>query len=137
MAQLEGAETQVINITMNPGKKLLTEPSTIIYMSDGVEMNTGTGDGGGFGWWMTGNHEADIEHCTVCHHVRNFPGKWINSNMLNQEAIDCQQEYNVIELNSPDGSNKKKVSLCAVLSDDPDLYSHFEEPGALATIANP
>jgi 2',3'-cyclic-nucleotide 2'-phosphodiesterase (5'-nucleotidase family) len=86
-----------------------------------------------------GNHEADIDHHTVCRHVRNFPGKWINSNMLDHEAMDCQQEYDVIQLTSPDGSNKRRVGLCAVLSNDPDLYSHFEDPGAFggAHISDP
>eukprot|EP00978_Attheya_sp_CCMP212_P026482 scaffold87167_cov56-Attheya_sp.AAC.11 len=86
-----------------------------------------------------GNHEADIEHRSVCRHVRNFPGKWINSNMLDHEAMDCQQEYDVVEIDSPDGSNSRKVGLCAVLSDDPNLYNHFEEPGAFggATITDP
>ena len=33
-----------------------------------------------------GNHEADIPHNIVCKHVRNFKGKWLNSNMLDHEA---------------------------------------------------
>jgi len=71
--------------------------------------------------------------------VRDFPGKWINSNMLDHEAMDHQQEYEVIELTSPDGQHKRKVGLCAVLSDDPALYSHFKAPGAFggATITDP
>jgi 2',3'-cyclic-nucleotide 2'-phosphodiesterase (5'-nucleotidase family) len=86
-----------------------------------------------------GNHEADIDHRTVCRHVRDFRGKWINSNMLDHEAIDNQQAYDVIEISAPDGSQMRKVGLCAVLSDDPALYSHFKEPGAFggATITDP
>lgn len=86
-----------------------------------------------------GNHEADIDHNYVCRHVRNFPGKWINSNMLDHDAMDAQQEYDVIDLKSPDGKNNRKVGLCAVLSDDPALYSHFKSPGAFggATITDP
>jgi 2',3'-cyclic-nucleotide 2'-phosphodiesterase (5'-nucleotidase family) len=86
-----------------------------------------------------GNHEADIDHRTVCRHVRNFGGKWINSNMLDHEAMDSQQEYDVIQISAPDGSQTRKVGLCAVLSDDPALYSHFKEPGAFggATITDP
>jgi len=59
--------------------------------------------------------------------------------MLDHEAMDCQQEYDVVEIDSPDGSNSRKVGLCAVLSDDPALYSHFKEPGAFggATITDP
>ena len=86
-----------------------------------------------------GNHEADIAHKTVCKHVRNFPGTWLNSNMLDHEAMESQQEYDVIELVSPDGSHSRKVGLCAVLSDDPALYSHFKAPGAFggATVTDP
>jgi 2',3'-cyclic-nucleotide 2'-phosphodiesterase (5'-nucleotidase family) len=86
-----------------------------------------------------GNHEADIPHKTVCRHVRNFKGKWLNSNMLDHEAMESQQEYEVIEIQSPDGSNTRKVGLIAVLSDDPGLYSHFQAPGAFggATITDP
>ena len=86
-----------------------------------------------------GNHEADIDHRTVCKHVRNFPGKWINSNMLDHDAMDHQQEYDVISLTSPDGKHERKVGLCAVLSDDPNLYSHFPKPGAFggATLTDP
>lgn len=86
-----------------------------------------------------GNHEADIAHKTVCKHVRDFPGVWLNSNMLDHEAMDAQQEFEVIDICSPDGSNSRKVGLVAVLSDDPALYSHFKAPGAFggATIDDP
>ena len=86
-----------------------------------------------------GNHEADIDHDIVCKHVRNFQGTFINSNMLDHEAMDAQQEYDVIQLCSPDGSHERKVGLCAVLSDDPALYAHFPAPGAFggATITDP
>mmetsp|Transcript_37282 Transcript_37282/g.63456 ORF Transcript_37282/g.63456 Transcript_37282/m.63456 type:complete len:739 (+) Transcript_37282:361-2577(+) len=76
-----------------------------------------------------GNHEADLAHKIVCKRVRDFPGIWLNSNMLDHEAMDAQQEYDVIEVTSPDGSNVRNVGLVAVLSDDPELYSHFKPPG--------
>jgi len=86
-----------------------------------------------------GNHEADIDHRTVCNHVRNFRGKWLNSNMLDHDAMDAQQEYEVIEVCSADGSNKRKVGLIAVLSNDEKLYESFDDPGAFggATITDP
>lgn len=86
-----------------------------------------------------GNHEADVNHRTVCQHVREFQGKWINSNMLDHEAMDAQVEYDVVDVVSPDGSNHRKIGLCAVLSDDPALYSQFKEPGAFggATVTDP
>jgi len=86
-----------------------------------------------------GNHEADIDHRTVCQHVRNFPGKIINSNMKDHEAMDCQQDYEILQVASADGSQQRRIGLVGVLSDDPDLYSHFKAPGAFggATIDNP
>ena len=86
-----------------------------------------------------GNHEADIDHRSVVRHVRNFPGKWLNSNMLDYEAMDAQQEYDIIQLCSADGTHRRKVGLCAVLSNDPALYSHFKAPGAFggATVTDP
>jgi 2',3'-cyclic-nucleotide 2'-phosphodiesterase (5'-nucleotidase family) len=89
-----------------------------------------------------GNHEADIEHRTVCRHVKKFydsGGKWINSNMLDHEAMQYQQEYDVINIASPDGSHQRNIGLCAVLSNEKGLYSHFKNPGAFggATISDP
>lgn len=59
--------------------------------------------------------------------------------MLDHEAMDAQQEFDVVEVCSPDGSNTRKVGLIAVLSDDPALYAHFKPPGAFggAKIDNP
>jgi 2',3'-cyclic-nucleotide 2'-phosphodiesterase (5'-nucleotidase family) len=59
--------------------------------------------------------------------------------MLDHEAMESQQEYDVIEITSPDGTNTRRVGLCAVLSDDPALYSHFKAPGAFggATLTDP
>jgi hypothetical protein len=59
--------------------------------------------------------------------------------MLDHEAMESQQEYDVIEIQSLDGSQTRRVGLIAVLSDDPALYQHFKEPGAFggATITDP
>jgi len=90
-----------------------------------------------------GNHEADIDHKTVCRHIRSWHKaghKFINSNMLDHEAMHAQQEYDVVEITSPNGKHSRKVGLCAVLSDDPKLYEHFKKPpGAFggATITDP
>jgi len=77
-----------------------------------------------------GNHEADISHRTVCRHVREFQGTWLNSNMLDHAEMAHQKEFDVINLESPDGTNSKRVGLCAVLSDAEGLYAHFKDPGA-------
>eukprot|EP00565_Helicotheca_tamesis_P002962 CAMPEP_0185739786 /NCGR_PEP_ID=MMETSP1171-20130828/36254_1 /TAXON_ID=374046 /ORGANISM="Helicotheca tamensis, Strain CCMP826" /LENGTH=661 /DNA_ID=CAMNT_0028411441 /DNA_START=136 /DNA_END=2121 /DNA_ORIENTATION=+ len=86
-----------------------------------------------------GNHEADIDHRSVCRHVEQFPGTWLNTNMQDHEAMDHQEPYDVVEITSADGTNTRRVGLAAVLSDDPDLYSSFRSPGAFggATIRDP
>ena len=76
------------------------------------------------------NHEADIDHRTVCRHVREWPGLWINSNMQDHDAMEHQVPYHVIELKSPDGKVTRRVGFIAVLSNDPKLYSQFKAPGA-------
>jgi 2',3'-cyclic-nucleotide 2'-phosphodiesterase (5'-nucleotidase family) len=86
-----------------------------------------------------GNHEADIHHPTVCEHVKNFPGTFINTNMQDHEAMEYQKPFEVVTVTSPDGSQTRNIGLIAVLSDDPALYRHFRSPGAFggATIRDP
>lgn len=61
-----------------------------------------------------GNHEADIAHSEVCNHIRNYKGTWLNSNMLDHEAMEYQREYAVVECASADGSQTRRIGLCAV-----------------------
>jgi 2',3'-cyclic-nucleotide 2'-phosphodiesterase (5'-nucleotidase family) len=86
-----------------------------------------------------GNHEADIDHSTVCKHVKNFPGTFINTNMQDHEAMKYQKPFEVIEVTSPNGKHTRKIGLIAVLSNDPNLYKQFNAPGAFggATIMDP
>ena len=77
-----------------------------------------------------GNHEADIDHKTVCKHVRDFSGIWLNTNMQNHAEMAYQKPYDIIDVKSPDGTNNRKVGLVAVLSNDPGLYCQFKAPGA-------
>lgn len=112
------------------------------YLLSGVDRGSGMMKALGkipLDYLTWGNHEADIDHRSVCRHVRAFPGKWLNSNMLDHAAMDSQQEFDVVEVDSLDGTNKRKVGLTAVMSNDPALYSHFKAPGAFggATITDP
>jgi len=86
-----------------------------------------------------GNHEADVDHRTVCRHVQNFPGTWLNTNMQNHDAMAYQKDYDVVEVQSQDKSNVRRIGLVGLLSSDPDLYSQFKEPGAFggATVEDP
>ena len=86
-----------------------------------------------------GNHEADIDHRAVCEHVKSFPGIWLNTNMQDHEAMKYQEPFHVVEVSSPDGSNKRRIGLVAVLSHEKALYAQFKPPGAFggATIKDP
>ena len=77
-----------------------------------------------------GNHEADIAHDTVCKHVKNWPGTFINTNMQSHDAMRYQKAYEIIEVTSADKSQTRRIGLVAVLSNDPKLYAHFKAPGA-------
>jgi len=50
--------------------------------------------------------------------------------MQSHDAMKYQEPYEVIEIESPDGTIKKRIGLVAVLSNDPKLYAHFKKPGA-------
>ena len=85
-----------------------------------------------------GNHEQDLDHASVMEREREYNGVWINSNMKSHESFKgskCQVDSVVMEVVSPDGSNKRKLGMCGVLSADPKLY----RPGAFggATIDDP
>ena len=76
-----------------------------------------------------GNHEADLSHSTVMKREKEYNGVWINSNMQSHESFKnskCQKDFEIIEVISPDGSNKRKIGMIGVLSNDPKLY----KPGA-------
>ena len=85
-----------------------------------------------------GNHEHDLDHASVLKREKEYQGIWINSNMKSHESFHdskCQVDSAVVEVSSPDGSNVRKVGMCAVLSNTPGLY----KPGAFggATIDDP
>ena len=76
-----------------------------------------------------GNHEHDLDHPSVLKREKEYQGIWINSNMKNHESFHdskCQVDSAVVEVSSPDGSNVRKLGMCAVLSNTPGLY----KPGA-------
>lgn len=64
-SKIEGNESQIVTINLEPGQILRAESGAMMYMTDGVEMNTTTGGGisAGFqrmltvrpiscGWWL-------------------------------------------------------------------------------------
>jgi 2',3'-cyclic-nucleotide 2'-phosphodiesterase (5'-nucleotidase family) len=85
-----------------------------------------------------GNHEADLCHFDVMRREKEYRGIWINSNMKSHESFKnstCQYDSAIINVVSPDGSNKRTLGMCAVLSNTAGLY----KPGAFggATIEDP
>ena len=85
-----------------------------------------------------GNHEHDLEHEEVMKREKEYKGVWINSNMKSHESFDgsqCQVDRAIIEVVSPDGSNRRRLGMLGVLSNSESLY----KPGAFggATIDDP
>ena len=69
-----------------------------------------------------GNHEDDLPHDVICKHVRSGGPIWINSNMLDHDAMPSMKDRAVIDVVSKDGTNKRKIGFIGVISDDPALY---------------
>ena len=85
-----------------------------------------------------GNHESDLSHLTVMEREREYQGVWINSNMKSHESFKnskCQKEFEVIEVRSPDGTNRRKIGMIGVLTNDPKLHKAGAFGGA--TIDDP
>lgn len=57
-AKIEGNESQIVTITLEPGQVLRAESGAMMYMTEGVEMNTTTGGGlsAGFQRMLTGQN---------------------------------------------------------------------------------
>ena len=76
-----------------------------------------------------GNHEQDLSHTSVMEREREYRGVWINSNMKSHESFadsKCQVDSVILDVVSPDGSNKRRLGLCGILTNDKKLY----KPGA-------
>ena len=57
-SKIEGYESQIVTISLEPGQVLRAESGAMMYMTDGVTMNTTTGGGlsDGFKRMMTGQN---------------------------------------------------------------------------------
>lgn len=85
-----------------------------------------------------GNHEDDVGHANVLKREKEYRGCWINTNMQTHETFatsTCQKDHEVIEIISPDGTNKRSIGLIGVLSNSPSLYKPSSFGGA--TIDDP
>jgi len=80
-----------------------------------------------------GNHEDDVGHDAVMKREREYTGCWINTNMQSHASFKdskCQVDAKVLEVESPDGSNKRKIGLIGILSNSPSLYKPTSFGGA-------
>lgn len=80
-----------------------------------------------------GNHEDDVGHADVLKREREYKGVWINTNMQSHESFPhskCQVDQATVEIQSRDGSNKRKVSMLGLLSNSPSLYKPHAFGGA-------
>ena len=66
--------------------------------------------------------------------VDEYKGIWINSNMKSHESFEnskCQVDKAVVEVTSPDGSNKRKLGMLGILSSSESLYKPNAFGGAV------
>jgi len=111
------------------------------YLLSSIDMGVGMMkmlNGTPIDYLTWGNHEDDIPHKEVMKREREYTGVWINTNMKTHESFadsTCQVEEEIIEVESLDGSNKRRIGLIGLLSNSPSLY----RPGAFggATIEDP
>eukprot|EP00560_Eucampia_antarctica_P006793 CAMPEP_0197829708 /NCGR_PEP_ID=MMETSP1437-20131217/6254_1 /TAXON_ID=49252 ORGANISM="Eucampia antarctica, Strain CCMP1452" /NCGR_SAMPLE_ID=MMETSP1437 /ASSEMBLY_ACC=CAM_ASM_001096 /LENGTH=371 /DNA_ID=CAMNT_0043431623 /DNA_START=25 /DNA_END=1140 /DNA_ORIENTATION=- len=57
-SRIEGSDSQIVTVRLEPGQVLRAESGGMMYMTDGVEMNTSTGGGVGAGFkrFLTGQN---------------------------------------------------------------------------------
>jgi len=48
-SKIEGQETQIVTVELEPGQRVRAETGSLLYMTDGVEIDTSTGGGVGAG----------------------------------------------------------------------------------------
>lgn len=72
-----------------------------------------------------GNHEDDVPHQHVMRREKEYKGVWINTNMQSHESFkdsSCQKDREIIDLQSTDGSNSRRVGLIGILTNQASLY---------------
>jgi len=111
---------------------MLTGDFLAPYLLSSIDMGVGMMkmlNGTPIDYLTWGNHEDDIPHKEVMKREREYTGVWINTNMKTHESFadsTCQVEEEIIEVESLDGSNKRRIGLIGLLSNSPSLY----RPGA-------
>lgn len=52
--QVEGAPSDILELVLNPGDRILSEPGTLVFMDDAIEMSIQSRGGGGFTRFLAG-----------------------------------------------------------------------------------
>jgi len=108
-------------ISTLPGDFL--SPCTITNLDGGVAMLRALNEVG-FDYVMYGNHEFDLKTPALQKRVKEYNGKWINSNVSFPELVDKEgkvlPEYDIIKVGD------RKVALTAFLLDDMSQFAPID-----------
>eukprot|EP00960_Hanusia_phi_P054129 762550-Hanusia_phi.AAC.9 len=118
-------------IVMLPGDFLA--PSLLSSLDKGKGMMDMLNRVGGCGvqYVCFGNHETDIPVSDLRERIKEYKGKWINSNMRDFEP--SLPEYDVIEVKA--GGQTRRVGIIGLLTTDKNLYQKGAFGGAMETAA--
>jgi uncharacterized protein (AIM24 family) len=107
-SKIEGNESQIVTITLEPGQVLRAESGALMYMTHGVQMNTTTGGGlsAGFSRMLTGQNLFISDYT-----YEGEPGT------MGQVALGTDFPSKIIRLSVPEYGGKlvcqKGALLCA------------------------
>lgn len=98
-SKIEGNESQIVIITLEPGQVLRAESGAMMFMEDGVEMNTTTGGGlsAGFSRMLTGQNFFISDYTYTGETTgqvalgTDFPSKIVRVNVEEYGGLVCQQ----------------------------------------------
>jgi uncharacterized protein (AIM24 family) len=98
-AKIEGEESQIATIRLAPGERIRAESGSMLYMTQGVEMETSSSAGEGMKRFLTGQnifitdfYYQGEKHGTVALGTR-FPSKILNLNLQDYpgDKLICQK----------------------------------------------
>ncbi|KAL7565333.1 hypothetical protein ACA910_014613 [Epithemia clementina (nom. ined.)] len=119
-SKIEGNESQIVTITLEPGQVLRAESGAMMYMTQGVEMNTTTGGGlsSGFQRMLTGQNFFISDY--------TYSGE---DGTVGQVALGTDFPSKIVRLNVPEYGGKivcqKGALLCA--SHNIDIQMEFSK----------
>ena len=98
-SKIEGNESQIVIINLEPGQVLRAESGAMMFMEDGVEMNTTTGGGlsSGFSRMLTGQNFFISDYTYTGETTgqvalgTDFPSKIMRVNVEEYGGLVCQQ----------------------------------------------